>query len=104
MIRRIVKMKFREDKIQDFIEIFEKSKPVILEMEGCHEVELWKDNQDESTMFTISKWDSISDLNNYRNTDFFISTWKQTKSLFFEKAEAWSLEEIISNHTPSKKH
>jgi len=97
MIRRIVKMKFKEDNIQDFIEIFEKSKPAILNMKGCLCVELWKDNHNETIMFTISKWESIADLNNYRDTDFFKSTWKLTKSLFSEKAQAWSLDEITPN-------
>jgi heme-degrading monooxygenase HmoA len=42
-------------------------------------------------MFTYSQWDSEESLNAYRQTELFVQTWKRTKTLFQEKAEAWSV-------------
>jgi heme-degrading monooxygenase HmoA len=42
-------------------------------------------------MFTLSIWNKEEDLNEYRKSAFFKSTWAKTKILFCDKPEAWSL-------------
>lgn len=83
-------MHFRDGQVDEFKKIFEATRPKILEF-GCHQVELFSDLTEPNTLFTISRWDSQSDLDNYRNSPLFEKVWKQTKSLFLEPAEAWSL-------------
>ncbi len=88
MIKRIVKMKFKNDKVEDFIKIFFESKDKILEFKGCHLVELLNDCNDKTIMCTFSLWESEQCLQDYRNSEFFKSTWDKTKKLFEAKAEA----------------
>jgi heme-degrading monooxygenase HmoA len=85
-------MTFRSDAIEEFKSVFEKSKPHILEFEGCHEVQLLQDKNDPRIIMTYSIWKNEAALNNYRTSEFFGETWKRTKTLFLEKPEAWSLE------------
>ena len=92
MIRRIVKMQFKEENIEEFIDLFYSVKEKIESMPGCHSVELMRDINHHSTMFTYSIWDSEEELNQYRVSPIFKSTWVKTKSLFQERAEAWSLD------------
>lgn len=94
MITRIVRMHFRPEEVESFIDIYRKSRPFILEMKGCLGVSLHSQAGKPEIMFTISKWDSEEDLNHYRNSDFFKQTWTKTKALFESSADAWSLEEI----------
>ena len=91
---RIVKMTFRPDCVREFQETFARSKPTILTYKGCSEVRLLQDENDDRVMATYSIWDSEASLNNYRNSEFFRSTWKHTKTLFAEKPEATSFARI----------
>jgi len=91
MIRRIVKMTFRKEEVGKFEEFFKRNKPEILKFKGVNEVFLYKDVYKDNILFTISEWDSEQDLNEYRNSSFFADTWRETKALFEDKAEAWSL-------------
>lgn len=45
-------------------------------------------------MFTLSHWESEENLEQYRQSELFKSTWAKTKVLFREKAQAWTLEEF----------
>lgn len=90
MIIRIVKMHFKEESIHDFLEIFEQSHPKIRAFEGCHFLQLLRDENDKSMFFTLSHWESNSALEAYRKSDLFKSTWTQTRLLFKDKAKAWS--------------
>ncbi|MCH8515795.1 MAG: antibiotic biosynthesis monooxygenase [Cyclobacteriaceae bacterium] len=94
MIKRVVKMKFRAEELESFLAVFDKKKAKILQFEGCSQVDLLQDIHDKNTCFTISIWNSEEDLNNYRNSDFFQSTWKNVKTKFDEKPKAWSLKII----------
>jgi len=93
MIIRIVKMTFKEDKLNDFLDIFRSSKEKILAFKGCRQVQLLKDKHNKYTFFTHSLWDSEAELNMYRNSAVFKYVWNNTKVLFDEPAQAWSLEE-----------
>lgn len=94
MIVRIVKMEFQEDKVADFIQLFEERKERIRHFEGCRHLELWRQAGKEHVYFTYSHWNSESDLDHYRFSSFFKETWQLTKALFSAKAEAWSVEQV----------
>ena len=92
MIRRIVKMTFAPDKIEEFKEIFKNSKEKIRGRAGCHHLELWQDAKYPNIFFTYSHWESEDFLNAYRHSALFKGVWKDTKALFAARPEAWSLE------------
>jgi quinol monooxygenase YgiN len=91
MIVRIVKMTFQQDKVADFIHIFNSRKQTIQDFQGCRHLELLQDAAHANIFFTYSKWDSTAALDHYRYSAFFKDTWAKTKALFSERAEAWSL-------------
>ncbi len=92
MIRRVVKMTFKEEYIDVFLEIYRSIRDNIEQMPGCHSVELMRDINDSSTMFTYSIWEDEEALNAYRGSELFGKTWPRTKALFSQPAEAWSLD------------
>ena len=71
MLTRIVKMTFKEGRLDDFKDIFEQSKDTIRNFEGCMHVELGNDIKNKNVFFTYSKWKSEEALNAYRNSSFF---------------------------------
>jgi len=95
MIKRIVKMTFREEAVETFIsQVFEHSKTRIRAFEGCRHMELLQHKSRPNVLFTLSIWDDEDALNAYRASALFADTWAKTKALFAEKAEAWSTEVI----------
>jgi heme-degrading monooxygenase HmoA len=88
-------MTFRHDEVKVFLKIFENASPQIAAFEGCQKVQLMSDIKEPNVYFTHSIWISEDDLNNYRKSDLFKTTWRKTKALFSEKAQAWSLKEFI---------
>ncbi len=83
-------MTFREDKTEEFLEIFRQSKDKIRGFAGCNHVELLQDVNHPNIYSTYSLWDSEEDLNNYRDSELFGQVWKATKALFADKPQAWS--------------
>lgn len=96
MIKRIVKLTFREEEIPAFLKVFEESKAFIRGFEGCHQVELLQGIQAPNIFFTYSFWDDEEALNRYRHSELFQKTWSRTKALFADKPEAWSVEVVDS--------
>jgi quinol monooxygenase YgiN len=94
MIVRIVRMTFSEGNADAFHTIFEKYYDTILGMPGCSHLELLQDIDDPDVFVTHSHWESVEDLNAYRQTDFFVTVWTETKKLFREKAIAFSLKQV----------
>jgi heme-degrading monooxygenase HmoA len=94
MIKRIVQMTFEPQHIDTFKVFFEGRKATIKGFEGCIFLELWQDINEPHKFFTHSIWDSEHHLNQYRFSDFFKDTWSQTKAMFAEKAQAWSVDVI----------
>ena len=94
MIKRIVKMEFMDDKVENFIKLFQTNKDKILAFDGCQSVDLLRDINTKNIFFTYSIWDSESFLNQYRESETFRNIWSKTKPLFSNKAKAWSVEEI----------
>lgn len=93
MIKRIVKMTFREEEVENFIrEVFDRSKKHIRAFPGCRHMELLRDTRQPNVLFTLSYWDDETALNNYRKSELFSETWFKTKALFSDRPQAWSLE------------
>lgn len=95
MIIRIVKMTFKPEKVNEFLEVFNSSKQHIRNMEGCTHLELLNDIDAANIFFTYSYWNSENDLNSYRDSELFKNVWAKTKILFDAKAEAWSVEQKV---------
>ncbi len=95
MIHRFVKMTFRKEEIEKFKTIFASKQALIAGFEGCESVDLLQDKQDERVFFTHSIWRSAQDLENYRTSSLFRTTWAETKPLFDSKPEAWSVEKVL---------
>ncbi|MFN5884486.1 MAG: putative quinol monooxygenase [Bacteroidota bacterium] len=90
MIKRIVRLSFKHDNVADFMKIFNESKLHIASFPGCRSLILLHDDSQRNILFTISEWDNTDALENYRKSELFNKTWKQTKILFNEKPLAWS--------------
>lgn len=94
MLVRVVKMTFHKEAVEAFKKFFFERKDRIRSFEGCKHLELWQHESDDTIFFTYSHWDNEHSLSRYRNSAFFRETWAQTKQLFAEKAEAWSLKQV----------
>ena len=94
MITRIVKMTFREDAVEDFLEIYDEVNLNIADFEGCQLLELMRDTENTNVLMTISLWESEEHLDTYRKSQLFNKTWARTKVLFAEPAEAFSMRKI----------
>jgi heme-degrading monooxygenase HmoA len=93
-MKRIVKMKFRKESVETFLNLFESVKFKISGLEDCHSLELVQ-AFDEQTFFTISIWENEEALNAYRNSEMFKETWTVVKTLLEIKAEAWSTDSLF---------
>lgn len=91
MIKRLVKMHFQIHFIDEFVEIYNHKMNSIKNMNGCVSLQLYQDEGDRSIFFTISYWKSAEDLEAYRSSELFKSTWQTIKPWFASKPEAWSL-------------
>ena len=94
MLIRIVRMTFQEDKIPDFLEIFNNSKQKIRHFEGCQHLELLQDTLQNNVLMTYSYWESEAHLNIYRDSELFKTTWGATKVLFADRPVAFSSERV----------
>ena len=96
MFVRIVKMSFHQEKITNFLENFEVIKEKIRNAPGNRLLELYQDKTDQCIFFTYSYWETEQDLKNYRNSELFLEIWTDTKKLFKNKPEAWSVYKLVS--------
>ncbi|UZD24633.1 antibiotic biosynthesis monooxygenase [Algoriphagus halophytocola] len=94
MLIRIVRMTFHQESVDDFIANFDTNKDAIRNFPGCRHLELWQDEHKKNIFTTYSHWESEAHLNQYRDSELFKSIWSYTKTLFSEKAEAWSSKKI----------
>lgn len=90
MIVRIVRMQFKPEAVQEFLDLFEERKKLIRASAGCQHLELWQDAHDSSIFYTYSLWETEDSLNHYRFSELFKDTWSKTKPHFAVKAQAWS--------------
>ena len=94
MITRIVKLHFKAEHVQDFLNHFDDIKDRLRNQPGCLELNLFQDSQNPNVYFTISKWEHEKDLEHYRTSEFFKEVWYFTKSFFEHKADAWTLKGV----------
>lgn len=94
MLIRIVRMTFREDAVDAFLENFEANKEKIRNFPGCRHLELWQDENHKNIFMTYSHWRNEDALNQYRDSELFKSVWSFTKTLFAEKPVAFSSKKI----------
>ena len=85
-------MHFDPQKVETFQEIFSQNKHRIQGFSGCEKVELLRDIDQPNIFFTYSHWTGTDALANYRNSDVFRDIWAQTKALFNDAPQAWSVE------------
>jgi heme-degrading monooxygenase HmoA len=95
MLYRIVRMSFKKEELQNFLELFHSSKNRIRNFPGCRHLELMKDAENECLLSTFSIWDSSADLENYRKSELFAGVWKETKVKFASKPVAFSLSKFV---------
>lgn len=91
MIVRIVKMTFKEEKIDEFLAFLEENKSKIRSFPGCEMVEILQEKDNPTLIMTHSHWRSEVDLENYRHSDLFNYVWANTKIHFKAKPEAYSM-------------
>ncbi len=96
MFIRIVKLSFYPDKIDTFLQNFNKKKNTIRNSSGCRLLELYQDKTNPEVFFTYSYWETENDLENYRNSDFFKTIWAETKCMFNAKPQAWSVDKLVA--------
>jgi quinol monooxygenase YgiN len=94
MIKRIVKMSFVPEKVDDFLAVYKANWDRIRGFKGCNHVELLRDENSPNVFFTYSLWESEAHLNTYRESELFNSVWSRTKVLFNDKPQAWTVSEI----------
>jgi quinol monooxygenase YgiN len=91
-ITRIVKLTFKPEHISDFETFYATIRDKVAAQPGCNGVTFLKEQENTGVFFTYSKWNSVNDLNNYRNTPVFGQIWPTIKVWFSAKAEAWTLD------------
>jgi len=94
MIKRIVKLTFKEDKVEEFKNVFAQNWQQIKNFPGCSHVELLQDENNAQVFFTYSLWKDQQSVDNYRNSELFARVWGTTKLLFADRPEAWSVKEL----------
>lgn len=96
MFTRIVKMEFEEENVNTFLDNFDTVRGKIRNFPGCTFLELYRDKKDQTTFFTYSRWKDEGDLENYRTSELFREVWNITKPMFRSKADAWSVDTVVS--------
>lgn len=91
MITRIVRMEFDSGKVEDFLRMFNATKSQIRHFPGVLHLELHRDADDPCVFYTYSQWESAEALEAYRLSELFANVWKETKSYFGGRPQAFSL-------------
>lgn len=97
LIVRLVRMTFLPEKVDDFLQLFNRVAGYIRSFPGCHRLELLADITDECVYTTYSVWDSEHDLEEYRLSPLFDETWRVTRAMFSESPTAASYRIIRSS-------
>lgn len=91
LLQRVVKMQFRVDAVDLFLQHFNEVAGEIRHFPGCEGLHLLQDTDNSNILFTYSQWQDAVALEHYRNSDLFRTTWKYVRTLFEVRAEAWSV-------------
>lgn len=90
MIYRVVRLHFRPEETARFEAFFRERQPLIEAFDGCFKTILLRNTKEPDVYYTLSEWESEAYLDRYRFSPFFKETWTLTKSMFAEKAQAFS--------------
>ena len=91
-VLRIVRMEFHPESCGRFDRLFESVQARILASPGCISVIAVRPLDEPHVRVTMSRWNSASALEAYRNSALFGEVWPETKSMFSAKPVAWSME------------
>ncbi len=94
MLIRIVRMTFQKEKVSEFLEMFDGVKSKIRAFEGCEYLELWQDADQPNIYLTHSHWQNPANLEDYRHSELFKTTWAKTKPMFADKPMAFSVNSV----------
>ncbi|MEO5905476.1 MAG: antibiotic biosynthesis monooxygenase family protein [Saprospiraceae bacterium] len=95
MIKRIVCMDLLPETEDIFLDLFSNVNHEIRSQKGCMGLELLRGSHEgQLSLWTISLWQSVDDLETYRTSALFQKTWARVKPLFSSKARAWTLSSI----------
>jgi quinol monooxygenase YgiN len=86
-------MYFTQEGVEKFLDIFTGNAVEIKGMEGCRHLELLSDRDDPCHFMTLSHWDNVDHLDQYRNSALFKSVWGRVKPLFARKPTAYSMQD-----------
>lgn len=100
MLIRIVRMTFRPDALETFLERFDATAPQIRAVEGCLHLELWQSVRFPNICTTCSHWQSEADLERYRRSELFRRTWREVRPLFAAPPQAHSYAVLRSASDP----
>ena len=89
-------MQFKPSEVENFQRIFDLNNCEIRNFTGCSHLELYQDRNNPEVFFTYSYWENEESLNDYRHSNLFKNVWAETKKLFSEKPEAWSVDRLRS--------
>ena len=91
MLTRLVRMTFRPEELDAFLEIWQHNRQSISGFPGCQSVQLLQDATDTNVFYTLSYWNGFDDLEAYRHSPLFARVWKATRALFADKALTYSM-------------
>jgi heme-degrading monooxygenase HmoA len=92
---RTVRLTIRPDLVQAFIDLFRNVAPEIRSMPGCRHLEIWQDQRYPNIFCTMSRWDSVEDLEAYRSSSLFKETWQVARTHFAAPPQAFSYHEFV---------
>lgn len=90
MLIRSVRMTFKLEKVEEFIDLFQRTKKKIRNFPGCTHLELHADYTQKNIFATYSIWENEEALNSYRESELFKDVWSKTKILFEKQPVAFS--------------
>ena len=91
MLTRLVRMTFRPEETDAFLELWQINRRAIGTFPGCQQVQLLQDATNPAVFYTLSYWNGPDDLEAYRHSPLFARVWKATRALFAERAQTFSM-------------
>lgn len=92
MLTRLVRMYFRPEEVEAFLELYRAARPRIVAQPGCYGVQLLRQHDDPAAFATWSTWEDAAALDAYRTSPFFVEFWPQVRALFRTPPEAASFD------------
>jgi len=87
MIQAISKLYIKEGQAQDFIDVFRDMLEPTRKEHGCQQFEIFKDEQDDSILFVLEKWEADNQFSNHINTEHFERIYPKLENLMTQEAD-----------------